>query len=185
MGEVVGEQDGRPVYKMVVNGVSSQSAAVDIRYYSHRNNYVFTAPACLAFADGKVEASPEQPLTVPLVVEGKHPLKMTAVVALPQNIVRQATADDVMAAFVGTECRGMAKAEQAENGEYVFRMEINGSMGAEEAVTLKYYSTRNKYLYQAPSVFTFASGASYGTVSEPRVPSFVVLNKLKTVCIYE
>lgn len=71
MGEVVGEQDGRPVYKMVVNGVSSQSAAVDIRYYSHRNNYVFTAPACLAFADGKVEASPEQPLTVPLVVEAQ------------------------------------------------------------------------------------------------------------------
>lgn len=32
MGEVVGEQDGRLVYKMVVNGVSSQSAAVDIRY---------------------------------------------------------------------------------------------------------------------------------------------------------
>ena len=175
MGEVVGEQDGRPVYKMVVNGVSSQSAAVDIRYYSHRNNYVFTAPACLAFADGKVEASPEQPLTVPLVVEGKHPLKMTACVALPQNIVRQATADDLMAAFVGTECRGMAKAEQAENGEYVFRMEINGSMGAEEPVTLKYYSTRNKYLYLAPSVFTFASGASYGTVSEPRVPSFVIV----------
>ena len=175
MGEVVGEQDGRPVYKMVVNGVSSQSAAVDIRYYSHRNNYVFTAPACLMFADGKVEASPEQPLTVPLVVEGKHPLKMTACVALPQNIVRQATADDLMAAFVGTECRGMAKVEQAENGEYVFRMEINGSMGAEEAVTLKYYSTRNKYLYQAPSVFTFASGASYGTVSEPRVPSFVIV----------
>ena len=175
MGEVVGEQDGRPVYKMVVNGVSSQSAAVDIRYYSHRNNYVFTAPACLMFADGKVEASPEQPLTVPLVVEGKHPLKMTACVALPQNIVRQATADDVMAAFVGTECRGMAKAEQAENGEYVFRMEINGSMGAEEPVTLKYYSTRNKYLYQAPSVFTFASGASYGTVSEPRIPSFVIV----------
>ena len=160
---------------MVVNGVSSQSAAVDIRYYSHRNNYVFTAPACLAFADGKVEASPEQPLTVPLVVEGKHPLKMTACVALPQNIVRQATADDVMAAFVGTECRGMAKAEQAENGEYVFRMEINGSMGAEESVTLKYYSTRNKYLYQAPSVFTFASGASYGTVSEPGRPTFVIV----------
>lgn len=175
MGEVVGEQDGRPVYKMVVNGVSSQSAAVDIRYYSHRNSYVFTAPACLAFADGKVEASPEQPLTVPLVVEGKHPLKMTACVALPQNIVRQATADDVMAAFVGTECRGMAKAEQAENGEYVFRMEINGSMGAEEPVTLKYYSTRNKYLYQAPSVFTFASGASYGTVSEPGRPTFLIV----------
>jgi hypothetical protein len=175
MGEVVGEQDGRPVYKMVVNGVSSQSAAVDIRYYSHRNNYVFTAPACLMFADGKVEASPELPLTVPLVVEGKHPLKMTACVALPQNIVRQATADDVMAAFVGTECRGMAKAEQAENGEYVFRMEINGSMGAEESVTLKYYSTRNKYLYQAPSVFTFASGASYGTVSEPGRPTFLIV----------
>lgn len=160
---------------MVINGVSSQSAAVDIRYYSHRNNYVFTAPACLQFADGKVEASPEQPFTVPLVVEGKHPLKMTACVALPKNIVRQATADDVMAAFVGTECRGMARAEQAENGEYVFRMEINGSMGAEEAVTLKYYSGRNKYLYLAVSAFTFANGESYGTVSEPRVPSFVIV----------
>lgn len=100
---------------------------------------------------------------------------MTACVALPQNIVRQATADDVMAAFVGTECRGMAKAKQTENGEYVFRMEINGSMGSEEAVTLKYYSGRNKYFYQAVSAFTFANGESYGTAGEPRVPSFVIV----------
>ena len=69
----------------------------------------------------------------------------------------------------------MAKAKQTENGEYVFRIEINGSMGAEEAVTLKYYSGRNKYLYQAVSAFTFAKGESYGTVSEPRVPSFVIV----------
>ena len=175
VGELVGEQDGRPVYKMVVNGVSSQAASVDIRYYSHRNSYVFTAPACLAFADGKVEASPEQPLTLPLVLAGKHPLKMTACVALPQNIVRQATADDLMAAFVGAECRGMAKAEQAENGEYVFRMEINGSMGAEEPVTLKYYAARNKYLYQAVSAFTFADGTSYGTAGEPGRPAFLIV----------
>ena len=171
----MGEQDGRPVYKMVVNGVSSQAASVDIRYYSHRNSYVFTAPACLTFADGKVEASPEQPLTLPLVLAGKHPLKMTACVALPQNIVRQATADDLMAAFVGAECRGMAKAEQTENGEYVFRMEINGSMGAEEPVTLKYYAARNKYLYQAVSAFTFADGTSYGTTSEPGRPAFLIV----------
>ena len=175
VGELVGEQNGRPVYKMVVNGVSSQAASVDIRYYSHRNSYVFTAPACLAFADGKVEASPEQPLTLPLVLAGKHPLKMTACVTLPQNIVRQATADDLMAAFVGAECRGMAKAEQAENGEYVFRMEINGSMGAEEPVTLKYYAARNKYLYQAVSAFTFAGGASYGTAGEPSRPAFLIV----------
>ena len=127
------------------------------------------------FADGKVEASPEQPLTLPLVLAGKHPLKMTACVALPQNIVRQATADDLMAAFVGAECRGMAKAEQAENGEYVFRMEINGSMGAEEPVTLKYYAARNKCLYQAVSAFTFAGGASYGTAGEPSRPAFLIV----------
>lgn len=175
VGELVGEQDGRPVYKMVVNGVSSQTASVDIRYYSHRNSYVFTAPACLTFADGKVEASPEQPLTLPLVLAGKHPLKMTACVALPQNIVRQATADDLMAAFVGAECRGMAKAEQTENGEYVFRMEINGSMGAEEPVTLKYYAARNKYLYQAVAAFTFADGTSYGTTGEPGRPAFLIV----------
>ena len=175
IGEIVGEKDGKSVYKMVINSVSSQSAAVDIRYYSHRNSYVFTAPACITFADGKVEASLENPLTLPLVVNGKHPLKMTACVALPQNIARQATAEDMMAAFVGTECRGTAKAEQTENGEYVFRMEINGSMGTEETVTLKYYSTRNAYLYQAASAFTFANGESYGTSGEPRIPAFVIV----------
>ena len=175
IGEIVGEKDGKSVYKMVINSVSSQSAAVDIRYYSHRNSYVFTAPACITFADGKVEASLENPLTLPLVVNGKHPLKMTACVALPQNIARQATAEDMMAAFVGTECRGTAKAEQTENGEYVFRMEINGSMGTEETVTLKYYSTRNAYLYQAASAFKFANGESYGTTGEPRIPAFVIV----------
>lgn len=174
-GELVGEKDGCPVYKMVVNGVSTQSAAVDIRYYSHLNNYVFTAPACLSFVDGKVEASMENPFTVPLVTTGKHPLKMTACVALPQNIVRQAVADDVMAAFVGNECRGVAKAEPTDNGSYVFKMEINGSMGVEEAVTLKYYSTKNSYLYLADKAFSFVGGSSYGTAVEPRIPTFVIV----------
>lgn len=172
-GELVGEQDGRPVYKMVINGVSAQTATVDIRYYSHRNSYVFTAPSCIAFMDGKVEASPESPLTVPLVTAGKHPLKMQACVALPQNLVRQAADGDIMAAFVGDECRGVAKAELAEGGKYIFRMEINGSMGMEEAVTLKYYSTRNSYLYQATAAFTFAGGSSYGTAAEPSIPAFI------------
>ena len=69
----------------------------------------------------------------------------------------------------------MAKAEQAENGEYVFRMEINGSMGAEEPVTLKYYAARNKYLYQAVAAFAFADGASYGTAGEPGRPAFLIV----------
>ena len=52
-------------------------------------------------------------------------------------------------------------------------MEINGSMGMEEAVTLKYYSTRNSYLYQATAAFTFAGGSSYGTAAEPSIPAFI------------
>ena len=54
-------------------------------------------------------------------------------------------------------------------------MEINGSMGTEETVTLKYYSTRNAYLYQAASAFKFANGESYGTTGEPRIPAFVIV----------
>ena len=61
----------------------------------------------------------------------------------------------------------------AEGGKYIFRMEINGSMGMEEAVTLKYYSTRNSYLYQATAAFMFAGGSSYGTAAEPSIPAFI------------
>ena len=54
-------------------------------------------------------------------------------------------------------------------------MEINGSMGAEEPVTLKYYAARNKYLYQAVAAFTFADGTSYGTTGEPSRPAFLIV----------
>lgn len=174
-GEIVGEADGKPVYKIVVNGVSAQTKAIDIRYYSSRNNYVFTAPSCLTFAEGSVQSSQESPFTVPLVVSGKHPLKMTATVTLPQDLARYATSSDMMAAFVGNECRGVAKVQTRDDGSFIFQMEINGSLSADEEVTLKYYSAKNSYLYHTAGVFTFVAGGSYGTPSEPRIPSLVIV----------
>lgn len=173
--EVVGEVGGQAIYKIVINGVSKQTTAVDLRYYNKRTSYVFEAKSCLTFEDGKVEASAEQPFVMPLVLQGKHPLKMTACVVLPQEQARYASELDKMAAFVGDECRGVAKVQHAEDGSYVFSLEINGSLDVTEKVVLKYYSAKNSYLYTMPSGFTFEAGGSYGSLSQPKVLSLAIV----------
>ncbi len=174
-GEYVGESGGKPVYKLVISGVGAADKSVSLRYYSSRNAYVFSAPACLAFDDGKVVASMSKPFVVPLALEGKHPLRMKACVGLPHDVARYASADDMMAAFVGGECRGKATAEADGNGGFVFRMTVNGSLSAGETVVLRYYSVRNSYLYQSAGGFTFVGGGSYGSEAEPEIPTFVVV----------
>lgn len=174
-GECVGLNAGKSVYKLVINGVGGSDRDVDLRYYSSSNGYEFAAMSCLSFADGKVEASVQSPFVVPLVVAGKHPLRMTACVTLPSDMVRYVDPSDKMAAFVGEECRGLASPHVAENGDYVFNMTINGSMDASETVVLKYYSAKNSYLYQTVGGFSFVNGGSYGTEAEPGRPGFVIV----------
>lgn len=79
--------------------------------------------------------------------------------------------NDLMAAFAGEECLGVA--EQIDGLFYLY---IAGPKEQESSVSvsLRYYSAHYKNLFVAADAFTFVNDAEQGTVNAPYVPAFVV-----------
>ena len=78
-------------------------------------------------------------------------------------------ANDMLAAFSGETCLGIAKYEEG-----LFFLYICGQTSNSAAVTLRYYSANYKNLFEAKDAFTFANDANLGTTAEPFKPAFVV-----------
>ena len=77
-----------------------------------------------------------------------------------------------MAAFVGDECRGIAQVKTIGNSQTIYVMTINGSLGANERITLKYSSSRAQKLYQASASIPFEVGKQIGTEYAPTAIQF-------------
>ena len=76
-------------------------------------------------------------------------------------------ADDLLAAFIGEECVGIA--EYKDGLFYLY-------LSAEEGnVTLRYYSAYYTNLFEVKDAFVYRNNASIGTVSEPYCPQWVVM----------
>ena len=76
-------------------------------------------------------------------------------------------ADDLLAAFIGEECVGIA--EYKDGLFYLY-------LSAEEGnVTLRYYSAYYTNLFEVKDAFMYRNNASIGTVSEPYCPQWVVM----------
>lgn len=101
-----------------------------------------------------------------------YSVSMTAVVVLPANLATYAQAEDKLAAFAGDECRGVAYF--ADNAYYLL---IKGSPGEQPQISIRYYSAKNKYIYQSDTDITFETDAVYGTTDEPVTLSLIVTNE--------
>ncbi|MGM9804813.1 MAG: hypothetical protein ACI308_11645 [Muribaculaceae bacterium] len=167
-GEVIGTANGMPVYKMVINGLIANGTKVDVQYYNSKLGYVFTAASCIDFAAGTIKGTEQAPATAPLSLNDKHPLTMEAYLVLTSDLARYASSSDLMAAFVGDQCRSLATVELLDDGTYGFKLTINGGLSDNESITIQYYSQKNSYLYRCSSAFTFKSGTTYGMKSDPR-----------------
>ena len=76
-------------------------------------------------------------------------------------------ADDLLAAFIGENCVGIA--EYKDGLFYLY-------LSAEEGnVTLRYYSAYYTNLFEVKDAFVYRNNASIGTVSEPYCPQWVVM----------
>ena len=167
-----GEHIGNSVYKLVMNGVVPDGTNIDVKYYSSKLSYVFTAPAIATFANTTTVGSASQPKSLDLNTTGKHPLQMNACFALTGNLTNLGSTSDIMAAFVGDECRGIAQVKTIGNSQTIYVMTINGSLGANERITLKYYSSRAQKLYQASASIQFEGGKQIGTEYAPTAIQF-------------
>ena len=135
-----------------------------------------------AACDKKNEPAPEQDLhgnaarpawTVPANPDPS--ISMTAVIAvqklegitLPDSVV---SANDVLAAFSGETCLGIAKYEEGLFFLYI----ASPVTGNPSSVTLRYYSAHYKNLFEAKDAFRFINDDHLGTIAEPFKPAFVV-----------
>lgn len=101
---------------------------------------------------------------------GKYQFSMTASVTLSDYLERFADDRDIIAAFVGDECRGAVKSQVYE-GERLFLLHIRGGVESRK-VSLKYYSARNRRIYQCRELFDFEPNESYGSLTQPAAPPF-------------
>ena len=76
-------------------------------------------------------------------------------------------ADDLLAAFIGEKCVGIA-----EYKDGLFYLYLSAEEGT---VTLRYYSAYYTNLFEVKDAFVYRNNASIGTVSEPYSPQWVVM----------
>ena len=124
------------------------------------------AIGCVCFTGCKKEEPlPRQPRPVWGVEYGIYTeSSMTAIVVLPDNLQPYAQDDDMVAAFVGNECRGIG---ELING--AFYILIKGAPNEYAGISFLYYSSRNKYLYTTAPDIPFEPDTRFGSVDEPEV----------------
>ena len=76
-------------------------------------------------------------------------------------------ADDLLAAFIGEKCVGIAEYKGG-----LFYLYLSAEEGT---VTLRYYSAYYTNLFEVKDAFVYRNNASIGTVSEPYCPQWVVM----------
>src|SRR5574344_146157 len=82
---------------------------------------------------------------------GVYQYSMTAIITLSDFLAGYADSGDQVSAFIGSECRGIAK-PQTVNGKTLFFLYIRGNSAETQKVSLKYYSAKNKITYTCANV---------------------------------
>lgn len=102
---------------------------------------------------------------------------MTVTGMLPASLAAQADTSDLVAAFYGDACWGVTRIQTVDS-QPCFFLFVNRphSVNSEQPVSLalRYYSTRTRYIYAAPSAFVFSVDAHLGTIASPVVPAFTM-----------
>ncbi|MCQ2195828.1 MAG: hypothetical protein MJZ28_12900, partial [Paludibacteraceae bacterium] len=104
-----------------------------------------------------------KPKWVAITADGEYAYSMTAAFELPQSLKAKATSDDIMAAFVGDECRAKAS---AKNG--VFLLNIIGTAEESSKITIRYWNATTKYIFEASSYFDYVPDMIYGEIDNPK-----------------
>ncbi|MEG0994128.1 MAG: hypothetical protein RSE51_09835 [Bacteroidales bacterium] len=159
-------QNGKPYYIMQIKGRTSVNEKISFRYYSANNKYLYQTDAYLTFSDEGIYGSESEPEILPLDLDGKYPLQMKAYLTLPTNLCAYVQEGDQVAAFVGNECRGASIVELHDGNPY-FKLDIIGRLGVGESFIIRYYNTRNRYLYETTEYYNFEHQKNLGTEESP------------------
>jgi hypothetical protein len=98
------------------------------------------------------------------VNSAEYQVNMTAIVALPSALQPYAWEDDQLAAFAGEVCRGTGVLVDG-----LYYVTILGAPDDQSNIRFRYYSARNKYLYQSAELFAFEVDKVFGTADKAEV----------------
>lgn len=105
----------------------------------------------------------DNPAWVAVEAEGDYAYSMTVVFELPSALEGNATSDDILAAFVGEECRAVATLSDG-----VFFLDVIGTGEEESPVTFRYWNAGNHYMYESLVSLPFITDFIYGVVDNPK-----------------
>lgn len=106
----------------------------------------------------------DNPGWTPIAATGDYAYTMTVTFELPTLLKLSATADDVIAAFVGDECRGVAKWTDG-----IYLLDVIGTGNETGPVSFRYWNAGNHYMYESLISIPFTSDFIYGVVDEPKM----------------
>lgn len=105
----------------------------------------------------------ENPGWKSVAVAGDYAYTMTVVFELPAELKSEASSDDLMAAFVGSECRCVKKAIDG-----VFLLTVIGTGAETTNVTFRYWNAADHCLYESLVSVPFTSDRIFGVVDNPK-----------------
>lgn len=161
------------LYKLVIKNVVADGAEIELKYYSTLG-YIFDSAEKFTFDSGSVSGSVNNPMTLKFDTVSKCPLTMYAYIALDPELAQYATPQDIMGAFAGDECRGIAKTVTLPNGDIGFVIPVKGRLTNDETITIKYYSSARQYIYHSAFSFTFNANTAFGAENTHREVKFVI-----------
>jgi len=153
------------------------------------NTFLFSLLLLAASCEKKPEPTPPLPPTVKLdsilpapnwvnPEEYDYSSSMTAVVKVDLQVPYPSEAgewavkeNDMLGAFMGEVCCGVVN--PTDGLFFLYITEPDNT--AATKVSLRYYSTYFKNLFEAKDVFTFQNDTHHGSLSEPLVPEFTVI----------
>lgn len=137
--------NGRVYFLLHVKGTSEEAGSVlHLRYYCDSVNHLFMEDEIVHFTPNNVMDDTFQFVFSPVERSSKYPFYTQLVVMLPENLPFKLTEDDMMAVFVGDECRGICK---ANTDMYPGWRGIVYKRWAEEEVEVRFYSADKKGIY--------------------------------------
>ena len=86
---------------------------------------------------------------------------------------------DLLAAFIGDKCCGVASYNQVDSLFYLFIADAADPALVDKQVTLRYWSAYYRNLFLATNVFPFVNDGQKGNADAPFVPVFVVEKREK------
>jgi gliding motility-associated-like protein len=92
---------------------------------------------------------------------------MTVTAVANINCVELQNPSNLVAAFVGSTCRGVANTSTVINGRFIASMIVYSNLAQGENIILKIYNASNDSVYDATGTILFQDNASYGVTSSP------------------